>query len=85
VALNNFKNNFPDSKFLEEAYFLVIDAEYALAQQSIITKQSERYKAVVEYYQEFLDKYPESKFLREAEKQYADSLEKVNSLKKTNL
>lgn len=85
VALNNFKNNFPDSKFLEEAYFLVIDAEYALAQQSIISKQSERYKAVIEYYQEFLDKYPESKFLKEAEKQYADSLDKVNSLKKTNL
>ena len=24
VALNNFKNNFPDSEFLEEAYYLVI-------------------------------------------------------------
>ena len=28
VALNNFKNNFPDSEFLEEAYYLVIASEY---------------------------------------------------------
>jgi outer membrane protein assembly factor BamD len=82
VALNNFKDNFPDSQFLEEAYYLVIDAEYRLAEQSIMSKQEERYKAVVEHYKEFVDKYPESSFLREAEKLYADSLEKIN--KKNN-
>jgi outer membrane protein assembly factor BamD len=82
VALNNFKNNFPDSQFLEEAYYLVIDAEYRLAEQSIMSKQEERYKAVVEHYKEFVDKYPESSFLREAERLYADSLEKIN--KKNN-
>ena len=84
VALNNFKQNFPDSKFIEEAYYLVILSEYRLAQQSLISKQSERYKAVVEHYQEFLDRYPDSNFLKEAEKLYAESLEKVNSLKSTN-
>jgi outer membrane protein assembly factor BamD len=85
VALNNFQNNFPDSKFREEAAYLVIDAEYKLAQQSIISKQGERYKAVIEHYKEFLDNYPESKFLRDAEKLYAESLGKVNTLKNTNL
>jgi outer membrane protein assembly factor BamD len=85
VALNNFKNNFPDSEFLEEAYYLVIDAEFRLAEQSIISKQEERYKGVVEHYKEFVDKYPESPFLREAEKLYADSLEKLNKTKNNNL
>jgi outer membrane protein assembly factor BamD len=84
VALNNFKNNFPDSRFIEETYFLVIDSEYKLAEQSISSKQLERYKSVVEYYKEFLEKYPESKFLKDAEKLYADSLNKVNTLKNTN-
>jgi outer membrane protein assembly factor BamD len=84
VSLNNFKNNFPDSDFLERAYYLVVDAEYKLAQQSIVSKQSERYKAVIEHYKEFLDKYPESKFLKDAEKLYSESLDKVNSLKNTN-
>ena len=84
VALNNFKNNFPDSKFLAEAYYLVVDSEYKLAQQSILSKQMERYKAVVEHYKEFLDKFPDSRFLRDAEKLYSESLDKINSLKNTN-
>jgi outer membrane protein assembly factor BamD len=84
VALNNFKINFPDSRYLEEAYYLVVDSEYKLAQQSIPSKQAERYKTVVDHYKEFLDKYPDSKFLREAEKLFADSIEKVNKLKNTN-
>lgn len=84
VALNNFKDNFPDSEFLEEAYYLVIDAEYRLAEQSILSKQPERYKAVVDHYKEFVDRYPDSPFLREAEKLYAESLEKLNKTKNNN-
>jgi outer membrane protein assembly factor BamD len=84
VALNNFKDNFPDSEFLEEAYYLVIVSEFKLAEQSIISKQEERYKGVVEHYKEFVDKYPESPFLREAEKLYADSLENLNKTKNNN-
>ncbi len=84
VALNNFKDNFPDSKYIEEAYYLVILSEYKLAEQSLISKQAERYKSVVDYYLEFLDRYPESEFLRDAQKMYGDSLEKVNKKKSTN-
>jgi len=84
VALNNFKDNFPDSKYLEEASYLVIDSEYRLASKSIRSKQAERYKEVVEHYQDFVDRYPESSFLKEAEKLYAESLEQLNSLKNSN-
>jgi outer membrane protein assembly factor BamD len=84
VALNNFVNNFPDSKYLEEAHFLVIDAEYRLAKQSILSKQPERYREVVEHYRQFLDRYPDSGYLKEAEKLYAESLDKINSFKKSN-
>jgi len=84
VALNNFRDNFPDSKLLEEAAYLVVDAEYRLAVQSIRSKQPERYKAVVEHYKEFIDKYPDSKFLRDAEKLYAESLQQINKSKNNN-
>ncbi len=83
VALNNFKDNFPDSRYIEEAYYLVILSEFKLAEQSLVSKQLDRYKSVVTYYLEFVDRYPESQFLRDAEKLYAESLEKVNS-KSTN-
>ena len=84
VALNNFKENFPDSKYIEEAYYLSILSEYDLAEQSIRSKQAERYSAVVEHYKEFVDRYPDSEFLKQAEKLYADSLDKVSSFKHTN-
>jgi len=50
VALNNFVDNFPDSRFVEEARFLVVDAEFRLAEESIRSKQIERYRTVVEHY-----------------------------------
>jgi outer membrane protein assembly factor BamD len=84
VALTSFQNNFPDSKFREEAAYMAIDAEYQQAKKSITSKQGERYKAVIDRYKEFLDSYPDSKFLRDAEKLYAESLAKVNTLKSKN-
>lgn len=84
VALNNFKQNFPDSKYIEEAYYLVILSEFRIAEQSLQSLQPTRYRTVVEHYQEFLDRYPESDYLKEAEKLYAESLEQINSSKSTN-
>lgn len=84
VALDNFIGNFPDSRYLEEAYYLSIVSEYRLAEQSIYTKQLDRYKSVVEHYKEFVDKYPTSSFLQDAEKLYASSLDKINKSKNNN-
>jgi len=84
VALSNFQDNFPDSKHLEEAKYLVIVSNYRLAEQSIRSKQQERYQAVVDTYIDFVDRYPNSSFLKEAEKLYADGLEKLNKLKNLN-
>lgn len=85
VALRNFIDNFPDSKYLERSYYLVIVAEYRLAEQSIYSKQLDRYKEVVEHYKVFVDKYPNSSYLDDAEKLYANSLEKVNKSKINNI
>ena len=78
VALENFTMNFPDSKYVEEAAYLVIASHYKLAEQSIRSKQKERYQSAIEDYKEFVDRYPQSPYLRDAEKFYAESLTKVN-------
>jgi outer membrane protein assembly factor BamD len=81
VSFDNFKKNFPDSKFMEELTFLKIEAQYKLAQQSISSKQKERFAATVEYYKELVDNYPKSEFLKEAERYYTGSLDQLNKLK----
>lgn len=83
VAFDNFKENFPDSKYLEEAGYLKVLAEYELASQSIPTKQLERYNTTLNYYKEFVDNYPNSTYLKDAERYYSESLSKVNKLKST--
>lgn len=77
VALDNFKKNFPDSKYQEEAQYMIVVAQFKLAEQSIYSKQEERYKEVVERYKEFIDKYPSSLFIRDAEKMYSASMDKI--------
>lgn len=82
VALQNFQQNFPDSKHIEESQYLIIVSNYKLAEQSIFSKQQERYQAVVDSYIEFIDRFPSSEYLKDAEKLYSDGLEKLNNLKK---
>ena len=84
VALKNFQDNFPDSKHMEEAQYLIVVSNYKLAEQSIASKQKERYQATVDSYLDFVDRFPSSSFLKDAEKIYADGLEKLNKLKNLN-
>jgi outer membrane protein assembly factor BamD len=81
VAMDNFQRNFPDSKYLEESYFLVIQSQFELAEKSVVNKQRERYLEVVQNYKNFVDRYPESKFLKDAERYYVESNSKLSTLK----
>jgi len=81
IALQNFVNEFPDSKLAEEAKALRITAQFRLAEQSITSLQAARYQSVVEFYQEMIDAYPESKYTRDVEKYYSESISKLNKLK----
>lgn len=81
IAFNNFRDMFPDSHYLEEIAYLKVVAEYKLAVQSFRKLQLERYTTVVNSYQELVDNYPNSTFLKDAEKMYSDSMNQINKLK----
>lgn len=78
IAIDNFQYDYPDSKFNEELAFLGIETAFQLAEVSIRSKQEERYRAAVNLYEKFIDKYPDSEYLRRAEKYYADSIEQLS-------
>ncbi len=85
VAFDDFKKNFPDSKYLEEAAYLKVVAEFELAKVSVPSKQLERYSTTLEYYQELVDNFPNSGFLKEAQRYYSESLSQVNKLKNNKI
>jgi len=80
VAFENFENEFPDSKLIENVKFMAIDTEFQYAEQSIRGKQKERYTKAIELYEKFIDRYPASELLIEAEDRYSKSLEKIEKL-----
>lgn len=77
IALDNFQKDFPDSDLNEEASYWKMASQFELAEQSVASKQRERYYTTIEYYQTFIDKYPESEFVSRAENIYETCLSKV--------
>jgi outer membrane protein assembly factor BamD len=81
----NFLKEFPDSKYVEEVYYIVINSYYLLALNSIPAKKLERLDAAIETYLKFVDLYPKSEFLAKAESVYSSSMQvKENITKKEN-
>ncbi len=82
ISVENFRRDFPDSEFNEELAYLKVDAQYTLAKSSIFLKQKERYEDAVKFYKAFIDKYPSSSYLKDAEKLYSNSEEELERIAK---
>ncbi len=67
LAFTELLNNYPESVKGEEYKFMVVKSYYRFAKLSIPEKQEERYLKVTTEYQDFVDRYPDSKLLKDAE------------------
>ncbi len=65
IALNNSMKDFPDTKYKEEIMYLIVKSKYKYAQNSIVTKQKERYEDTLKAYNKFTEKYPSSSYTKE--------------------
>lgn len=84
IAYESFRQNFPDSKFKEEAQFRRIASQYELAKLSFDYLKEERYQDLTKFYLKFIDRYPESGYLKDAEKYYEDSLAELKKIREQN-
>ncbi len=82
IEIGNFQRDYPDSEFNEEMAYLKVQAQYDLAQSTIESKQKERFDEAVKYYQILVDKYPQSNFLKKAEKFYEVSIKESDRIAK---
>jgi outer membrane protein assembly factor BamD len=69
-AFNNFVTDNPGSIYREDAFFYRLKSEMTLANNSIITKQEERYREALKYYQALMKSYPDTKYKKEAQNFY---------------
>ncbi len=78
IAFANVAKDFPETKYREEALFMVVKSYYYYANHSIASKQGERYEKVLEAFEKFERSYPDSPFLEDAQKFRKNSLKKLN-------
>ncbi|MEM7655670.1 MAG: outer membrane protein assembly factor BamD [Bacteroidota bacterium] len=67
TAFDVMIQEFPDSRYREEAQFLWFKSAVRLADVSSSRRKKNRYLDALDQYQSFVDKYPNSPFLKEAE------------------
>jgi outer membrane protein assembly factor BamD len=79
ISFGNFRKNYPDSKYNEEVAYLIVVAQYRLAERSLSNLQTKRYRLVLESYKELVDSYPDSKFIKDAEKLYSSSMDRIRA------
>jgi len=81
IALRNSLNEFPDTQYREELMFLLLKSNYLLADNSVVAKRIERFQNTVDEYYFFIGEFPESKYIKDAEKIYNSSIKVLNSQK----
>jgi outer membrane protein assembly factor BamD len=82
IAFNNSLRDFPDTKYAEEMEFLTIKAQYLYAKNSSELKQEDRYNQAITYYDQFVEKYPASKYLKDAAGLKKDSEDGIKDVKR---
>ncbi|MBR5850265.1 MAG: outer membrane protein assembly factor BamD [Alistipes sp.] len=68
VALKNALRTYPNSKYREQIMFLIVDSAYELADNSVASKQTDRYLSMMDSYLSFCEEFPESKYRKEVDR-----------------
>lgn len=84
VTFDSFKADYPDSKYNEELMFLSIETGYKLAENSITVRRKERFQKTVEYYNMFVERYPDSEYKERAQDYLELSKKELEALNKVD-
>jgi outer membrane protein assembly factor BamD len=82
VAFEELLNTYPESNRGDEYKLMEIKSYYSFAEMSVEEKQVERFEKVVQEYNDFTDRFPESKLSKEAEHYYSLSQANIKNLSK---
>lgn len=84
VALKNALRAYPESDYREELMYLVVDASYRLASNSVDSKQTDRYLAMLDSALSFCEEFPESKHRKEVDRMTVAARDYLDRNKQTD-
>ena len=68
MALKNALKQYPDSHYREQIMYLIAEASYRFASNSIAEKQTDRYLNMLDSYLSFKEEFPQSKHMKELDR-----------------
>ncbi len=80
VAFTSLLSNFPESEKGDEYKLMVIKSYFKFAELSVEDKKAERFEQVVAECNDFIDRFPESKLVKEAEHYISLSQNNIKNL-----
>ncbi len=84
ISFNNLLKEYPETTYREESMLFLLKSNFYYAQNSIDEKKLERFNTTIDAYNTFTATFPVTKFKKEAESVYNNSIKEINKLKKSN-
>ncbi len=78
ITARNAMRDYPYSRFTEDLMFLILQSRYEEARRSVIEKQEERYRDVIDEYYTFINDHADSKHAKEAKRIFEAASKKIN-------
>ena len=78
IVSQNALLDFPSSKYREDLSFLIYKAKFQMAEESVLEKKMDRYRDAIDEYYAFKNDFPESDYMKEAEKMFQKATKYVN-------
>lgn len=79
ITAQNALKNYPYSKYREEFMYLMIRSKYELSLVSVEEKLQGRYRDVVDEYYNYMNEYPEGKYVKQVKKFYDYASKRINN------
>jgi len=81
VAYENVLFQYPDTDQAERINFMILKSHYNYARRSVESRKEERYLKAVNAYNNFIDRYPTSRFMNEAREIFQSTQQALQNLR----
>ncbi len=78
IVAENALRDYPYTKYREELSQLILKAKFQMAQESVAEKRDARYRDAIDEYYAFKNEFPESSFMKEADRIFRISSKNIS-------
>ena len=73
IVAENALKDYPETKYREDLFFLILSAKYKEAVHSVAERKQERYREVVDEYYNYENEFPDGKNIKTAKKYFKEA------------